>query len=119
MNSQDLGAALLAICVVGTAVGLSLMKADEYCPSPSGASVNALFAPCQTFDSAMGRSVSKEEAVQMGLLTPDLQPTSATQLAHALNSVPVRQPPAETVGLAKPETVGLAKPGRKGDKIIP
>src|SRR5258706_1456977 len=80
MNSQDLGAALLAICVVGIAVGLSSIKAgDEYCPSPSAASVTALFAPCQTFDSAMGRSISKEEAVQMGLVTPDLQPKPATQ----------------------------------------
>jgi hypothetical protein len=114
MNSQDLGAALLAICVVGIAVGLSSIKAgDEYCPSPSAASVTALFAPCQTFDSAMGRSISKEEAVQMGLLTPDLQPKPATQLAHSLRSVPLR--------LQQPQagTVGLAKSGPKGDKIIP
>jgi hypothetical protein len=114
MNSQVLGAALLAICVVGIAVGLSSIKAgDEYCPSPSAASVTALFAPCQTFDSAMGRSISKEEAVQMGLLTPDLQPKPATQLAHSLRSVPLR--------LQQPQagTVGLAKSGPKGDKIIP
>jgi hypothetical protein len=43
-------------------------------PESSAASVTALFAPCQTFDAAMGRAVSKPEAVQMGLLTPDEQP---------------------------------------------
>ena len=82
MNSQYLGAALLAIAV-GIAVGFSSIKAgDEYCPSPSPASVTALFAPCQTFDAAYGRSVTKSEAVQMGLLAPDLQPEPATQLAQ-------------------------------------
>jgi hypothetical protein len=82
MNSQYLGPALLAICAMGIAVGFSSIKAgDEYCPSPSSSSVTALFAPCQTFDTAYGRSVSKQEAVQMGLLTPDLQPESATQVA--------------------------------------
>jgi len=39
MNSQYLGAALLAIAV-GIAVGFSSIKAgDEYCPGPSPASV--------------------------------------------------------------------------------
>lgn len=119
MNSQDLAAALLVICAGGVALLDSIKAGDEYCPSPSAASVTALFAPCQTFNSAMGRSVSKEEAVQMGLLTPDLRPKPAPQLAHTPRSVPLRQPETETVGLAKPETVGLAKPGPKGDKLIP
>ena len=87
MNSQYLGAALLAIAV-GIAVGFSSIKAgDEYCPSPSPASVTSLFAPCQTFVAAVGHPVSKQEAVQMGLLTPDLQPAPATQFAHNLRSV--------------------------------
>ena len=50
-----------------------------YCPQPSAASVATLFAPCLAFDSAMGRRVTKQEAVMMGLLTP-AEPTSpATQ----------------------------------------
>ena len=81
MNSQYLGVALLAIAV-GIAVGFSSIKAgDEYCPNPSASSVTALFAPCQTFDAAYGRTVSKQEAVQMGLLTRDLQPEPAAQVA--------------------------------------
>ena len=109
MNSQYLGAALLAIAA-GIAVGFSSIKAgDEYCPSPSPASVTSLFAPCQTFVAAVGHPVSKQEAVQMGLLTPDLQPAPATQLAHNLRSAPLPQPQSET-GTG---TVGLAKPGPK------
>jgi hypothetical protein len=113
MNSQYLGVALLAIAV-GIAVGFSSIKAgDEYCPSPSPASVTSLFAPCQKFVAAVGHPVSKQEAVQMGLLTPDLQPALATQLAHNLRSAPLPQPQTET------GTVGLAKPGPKGDRVIP
>jgi hypothetical protein len=83
MNSQYLGVALLATCAVGIAVVFGSIKAgDEYCPNPSASSVTALFAPCQTFDAAYGRSVSKSEAIQMGLLAPDQQPEPATQLAQ-------------------------------------
>jgi hypothetical protein len=102
MNSQYLGAALLAIAV-GIAVGFSSIKAgDEYCPIPSPASVTSLFAPCQTFVAAVGHSVSKQEAVQMGLLAPDLQPQPATQLAHNPAPLPLPQAEKGTVGLAKP-----------------
>ena len=84
MNRQYLGAALLATCAVGIAVGFSSIKAgDEYCPTPSASSVTALFAPCQTFGAAHGRLVSKSEAIQMGLLAPDQQPEPATQLAQS------------------------------------
>ena len=107
MNSQYLGAALLATCAMGIAVGFSSIKAgDEYCPSPSPASVTSLFAPCQTFDAAAGRPVSRQEAMQMGLLAPDLQLGPATQFAHNLRSapLPLRQPQTGTVGLAKPRS---------------
>jgi hypothetical protein len=87
---------------VGFSIGFSSIKAgDEYCPSPSPASVTALFAPCQTFDTAVGHSVSKQEAVQMGLLAPDLQPEPATQLAHNPAPLPLPQAEKGTVGLAK------------------
>ena len=83
MNSQYLGAALLATCALGIAVGFSSIKdSDQYCPSASASSVTALFAPCQTFDTAAGHSVSKQEAVRMGLLTSDLQPAPTAQFAQ-------------------------------------
>jgi hypothetical protein len=75
---------LVAAVLVGAmAIGLGVMSnsSSTYCPNPSAASVAALFAPCQAFDSAMGRSVSRQEAVQMGLLTPDEQPIPTTRLA--------------------------------------
>jgi hypothetical protein len=102
MNSQYLGAALLAICAMGIAVGFGSTKTgNDYCPSPSPASVTSLFAPCQTFDAAVGHSVSKEEAVQMGLLAPDLQAQPATQLAHHPAPLPLPLAEKGTVGLAK------------------
>jgi hypothetical protein len=81
MKSDYLVAALL---VGAVAIGLganSVYSSNKYCPKPSAASVATLFAPCQAFDSAMGRPVSKEEAVQMGLLMPEEQPIPAAQLA--------------------------------------
>ena len=82
MKSDHLTAALLVgTLAVGLAANLVRYGTDDYCPSASAASVTALFAPCQTFDSAMGHLVSKDEAVRMGLLTPDQQPVPGTQLA--------------------------------------
>jgi hypothetical protein len=77
-------AALGAVGVAAVGAGTHLTDSgSDYCPNPSAASVTALFAPCQTFDDAMGRSVSRKEAVQMGLLTPDLQPKTASQFASS------------------------------------
>jgi hypothetical protein len=73
------------ILVGAMVVGLGAYSAhpgDEYCPNPSAASVATLFAPCQAFESAMGREVSRPEAVRMGLLTPEEQPFPASQLAE-------------------------------------
>jgi hypothetical protein len=83
MKSDYLFAALLVIVAVAISLGANWTGSNSsYCPSPSAASVAALFAPCQAFDTAIGHPVSKQEAVQMGLLTPDEQPTpAATQLA--------------------------------------
>jgi hypothetical protein len=76
---------LVAALLIGAAaIGLGaniVHSQNEYCPNPSPASVTALFAPCQTFDTAMGHSISKQQAIQMGLLTPDEQPIPATRLA--------------------------------------
>jgi hypothetical protein len=82
MKSDYLVAAILVGAMVVGLGAYSVRSGDEYyCPGPSAASVAALFAPCLAFDSAMGRPVTKQEAVQMGLLTPDEQPIPANQLA--------------------------------------
>jgi hypothetical protein len=82
MKSQYLVAALFAVCALAIGVSASSIRSGgDYCPNPSAVSVTALFAPCQTFDSAMGREVSKQEAVKMGLLMPDERPFPASQLA--------------------------------------
>ena len=82
MKSDHVFAALLVIVVVAAiSLGASLTGSNSnYCPPPSAAAVATLFAPCQAFESAMGHRVSKQEAVQMGLLAPDQRPEPATQL---------------------------------------
>jgi hypothetical protein len=82
MKSDYVVAGILAGAMV---VGLGAYLAhpgDEYCPSPSAASVAKLFAPCQAFENAMGRAVSRQAAVRIGLLTPDEQPFPASQVAE-------------------------------------
>jgi hypothetical protein len=81
MKSDHLGAAILVGAMVVGLGAYSVRSGDEYCPSPSAASVATLFAPCQAFDTAMGRDVSKQEAAQMGLLTPDERAFPAPRLA--------------------------------------
>jgi hypothetical protein len=79
MKWEYLAAALLVFVAAAISVGANWTgSSSNYCPSPSAASVTALFAPCQTFDTATGRAVSKSEAVQMGLLRPDEQPLLVT-----------------------------------------
>jgi hypothetical protein len=81
MNSDYIVAGILFGAMVVGLGAYSARSGSEYCPNPSPARVETLFAPCQAFDSAMGREVSKQEAVQMGLLTPDEQPFPGSQLA--------------------------------------
>ena len=82
MKSDYIVAGILVGAMVVGLGAYSVRPGSEYCPNPSPSRVETLFAPCQAFDSAMGHPISKHEAVQMGLLTPDEQPTpAATQLA--------------------------------------
>jgi hypothetical protein len=82
----SLGAAILA-CAVYVGLAVYSVGSADYCPQPSAASVTTLFAPCQAFDTAMGRRVTKKEAVQMGLLTSDEQPASpSTRYATRLTA---------------------------------
>jgi hypothetical protein len=59
------------------------VRADDYCPQPSAASVTALFAPCQAFQTATGLAITRDEAMQMGLLPPSewFAPTPGKQPA--------------------------------------
>ena len=86
----------IAILAVAAGVGLAVqsVRTDDYCPQPSATSVAALFAPCQAFDTANGYSVTKEQAVRMGLLTPAEQ----------------RLPPAVQLAAHEHATVGMAMP---------
>ena len=83
---KELAAALTIATAIAAGAGLTikhLWPTDYYCPPPTAASVETLFAPCQAFDTAMGRKITKKEAVQMGLLTPEEQPSPpATRLAE-------------------------------------
>jgi hypothetical protein len=79
MRTEYLAAIAIAALSAGAAYAVYSVKTDDYCPQPSAASVAALFAPCQAFDTAMGRSVTKQDAVRMGLLRPDEQPGPAPQ----------------------------------------
>ena len=83
---KDLPAALAIAAAVAAGAGLTikhLWPTDNYCPPPTAASVERLFAPCQAFDTAMGHKITKKETMQMGLLTPEEQPTPpATRLAE-------------------------------------
>ena len=83
---KDLAAALTIATAIAAGAGLTikhLWPTDYYCPPPTAASVERLFAPCQAFDTAMGHKITKKEAVRMGLLTPEEQPSPpATRLAE-------------------------------------
>lgn len=88
MRTEYLAALVIAAFAAGAGLAAySVRDQADFCPQPSAASVTTLFAPCQVFDTAMGRAVSKPEAVRLGLLTPDEQPAPpATQLAARLAS---------------------------------
>ena len=85
MKVGDFAAVAIATAgAAGAALAIySVRGADYYCPPPSAASVATLFAPCQAFDTAMGHRITRREAVQMGLLTPDEQSSQPdTRLAE-------------------------------------
>jgi hypothetical protein len=75
---KDLYAALAIATAITAGAGLTIKHVrgtDYYCPPATAASVETLFAPCQAFDTAVGHKITKQEAVPMGLLTPEEQPT--------------------------------------------
>jgi hypothetical protein len=75
MRTEDLAVVVIMAAAAGAGLAYSIKSEPGYCPQPSAASVATLFAPCQAFESAMGHRVTKQEAVQMGLLAPDAQPS--------------------------------------------
>jgi hypothetical protein len=57
MKSDYIAAAILVMVAVAIGAGMNAVHpSSDYCPSPSPASVEALFAPCAAFDTAMGHS---------------------------------------------------------------
>jgi hypothetical protein len=108
MRSQYLAGIAIAALAAGIASAAYSIRFSDYCPRPSAASVTALFAPCQTFDTAMGAAITKDKAAQMGLLPPTPGPAST----------PVREPaptPAQVVAqdfqtmAQEHATVGVAR----------
>ena len=73
---------LAAIAIAALTAGAGVRGEADLCSQPSAASVTALFTPCLTFDTAMGHTVSKSQAVRMGLLKPDDQPAPDEQPAQ-------------------------------------
>jgi hypothetical protein len=89
MRTEDFVVIAIMAVAAGAGIAYSVKSEPDYCPQPSAAK---LFAPCQAFESAIGHAITKKEALQMGLLTPDEQPERpATQLAAGEHA---------TVGLA-------------------
>jgi hypothetical protein len=81
---KDIFPALAIATAIAAGAGLTIKHVggtDYYCPPPTAASVETLFAPCQAFDTVMGHKITKKEAVQMGLLTPE-EPPPATRVAE-------------------------------------
>ena len=107
MRTGDLvGIAIMAFVAGAGIVAYSVKGDPDYCPPPSPASVARLFAPCQAFDTAMGHTVTKQEAVRMGLLKPTDQPALT----------PAEPPPpapaqlvAQDFQIMEHATVGVAK----------
>lgn len=67
MKDRTLGVIALGVVAVGAAWTVhTLTSADYYCPGPSAASVVALLAPCQAFDTALGHTVSGGEVSGLG-----------------------------------------------------
>ena len=55
MKSDYIAAAILVRVAVAIGAGMNAVHpSSDYCASPSPASVEALFAPCQAFDTATG-----------------------------------------------------------------
>jgi len=93
MRAEYLAVIAIGALAAGAGLAAQSVKTNDYCPRPSPASVSALFAPCQAFDTAIGHSVTRKEAVMMGLLTPAEQPTT---------------PPATRLAAQEHATVGMA-----------
>jgi hypothetical protein len=101
MKSQFVAAIAIAAIVVGAAWSLHFVKTgDFYCPQPSAASVEKLFAPCQAFDTALGHAVTREEAVRLGLLpNPEQPPLTPAQLVAEDHQMLAQE--HATVGVAR------------------
>jgi hypothetical protein len=112
MRTEDLVVIAIRAVAAGAGIAYSVKSEPYYCPQPSAASVARLFAPCQAFDAAMGHSITKQEAVQMGLLKPDQQPASTPGQQPAMPN-PAQLVAEDFQTMAQEHaTVGVAMPKR-------
>jgi hypothetical protein len=96
MKNRDLAGIIVASVICGVVYSAYLVRTQSnVCPKPSASSITSLLAPCQAFDTAIGHTVSKQEAVHMGLLRPD---ESNTPGAPRLAASPENE--RATVGVA-------------------
>ena len=102
------GIATVALAA-GSVSAVYSVRADDYCPQPLAASVTALFAPCQAFQTATGPTITRDEAMQMGLLPPhewfvptsDKQPAAPTPEQLVAEDFQTMAQEHATVGVAK------------------
>lgn len=71
MRQSIVAAIAIAAVAAGAGWAVHSTKIADSCPSPSAASVTALFAPCQAVETAMAPMISRKDAVQMGLMPAD------------------------------------------------
>jgi hypothetical protein len=113
MRTEDL--VVIAAMAVAASTGIAYWVKSEpnYCPQPSASSVATLFAPCQAFDTAMGHTVTMQEAVQMGLLKPYQQPPASTPGQQPATPSPAQLVAEDFQTMAQEHaTVGVAMPKR-------
>lgn len=103
MRTQYLAAIAIAAVAAGAGWAAYAVRTADYCPQPSATSAAALFAPCQSFDVAMGHAVTKAEAEHMGLPTPAPGPASAPAERPAPTPAQLVAQEHSTVGLAVPK----------------
>ena len=111
MRTGDfVGIVIMAFAAGAGIVAYSAKSEPDYCPPPSPASVARLFAPCQAFDTALGHTVTRQQAVRMGLLKPTDQPA----LTPAQPPAPApAQLVAEDFQIMEHATVGVANSPRQ------
>ena len=70
MRTQYLAGIAIAALAGGAVWTAYSVRTSDHCPQPSAASITALFAPCQAFETALGHPMTRDEAAQIGVPLP-------------------------------------------------